>query len=351
MADHISHSGHEEGLPEGCVYRLSEPDGEVLDAILGIRSKGQSQGPMPAESAPRAEKVSELLSVLDLYTAEEPSDDLISRTLARVDEARQEQRLSQQIQMLSRPVPSTGVSWRQVVMVASVFLVAFALLIPVLERNRANARETACASNLSAAGKAFQQYASDNEGMLPRWPVKPGEVWWNVGQDHGQLTNADTVHSNSAHCYILARQQYMTPEELDCPANPFASGKMMTTEHFDWPTPQAVSYSYQNQYRSKPLELDANPNLAILADKNPLFIYQSDRMTFDGSSPVTAPSHIHNGRGQNILTADGAVQWTLSPFIRSHDGEGRDNVWLMNGVEDYSGTESPDDPEDNFLVP
>jgi len=331
------------------VPQLNPADAAVLDALLEARARGLEQGPMPADSAHRAERVRGLLQLLDQYPVEEPAEDLTQRTLARLRAARQRERFAQQVQMLAAPRPSLGVTWQQVVASAAIFIVGFSLLMPVLDRNAEQAQQQLSAASLAEAGVGFGQYATDHRDALPRRHTAPGSVWWNVGRP---ITREDEpVQSNSAHLYLLVRRGYVEPETLAHPGNPHAPrpGEMSARDH-DWLNPEAVSFSYQNQYRSEPFQLGANPDLVILADRNPIFVVRVGRVVQDTTTPLDAPSRIYRNGGQNVLTAEGSVTFTTRPVAPRGRSAG-DLIWGARGVQRYSGTEQPVDANDSFLVP
>ena len=61
---------------------------------------------------------------------------------------------------------------------------------------------------------------------------------------------------------------------------------------------------------------------------------------------ANSPSH-RNGAGQNVLLLDGSVLWTTSPVY----GTAKDNLWMLEGVNEYTGRETRSCDTDAFLVP
>ncbi len=331
---------------------LSPADGIVLDAVLEARSRDLEPGytgPMPADSAQRAQRINQLLNLLAQYPLEDPADDLIERTMAKLRETRQRERFAEQVAMLRGPRPSVGAGWRQIVAAVAVFLVGFSLLLPTLERNRQESQRLVGASHLASAGMGFGQYAQDNADALPRRYLTLGSPWWNVGKPI--TAENQPVESNSAHLYLLVRRGYVSPETLSHPANPDAPlPGQMTAQHQDWLRPEQVSFSYQNQYRLDPFSLSDNSALVLLADRNPIFVVRIGRIVQDTATPLDAPSRVYGDRGQNLLTADGAVTFTRRPIAPRGSAAG-DLIWGARGVKSYSGTEQPTDANDVFLVP
>lgn len=336
------------------VTTLSEDDGRALDAVLA--NAGQP-GPMPAGLGERAARVSGVLSLLDQMPSEtsgisgasgrdaNAEEDVVQRTLAAAAEARQRERFAQQIEMFAEPRRTLGVSLRQVMTAAAVLLLGVSLLMPAIDKQQQVQQQAACSYNLGVAGQQMNQYAVDHAGMLPRGPV--GDSWIKTGQPDA-IDDAGRYQSNSAHLYLLIREAYVAPSRMACASNDTAIASMPGSGQLDWASPQAISYSYQNQHAVAPIRVDrSSPRLAVLADKNPLFIVKQGKVVYDRDAKRDAASTLHRGHGQNILTLDGRVGWSVDPRV------GDDNVWQIQGhAGAYDGTEVPADAQrDSFLVP
>ena len=333
------------GEPVTPICHLCAEDGQVLDLLLAAKREGRASTPLPPGCAERAQRLNSLLTLLDGYPMDATvEDDLVRRTIERATAARQQERFAEQVQMLSQPPGASGFRWREVLTAAAIVLIGMSLLVPTLHRTRQDAIQQACLANLGEAGKGIAQYASDHNGMLPHHDTHPGTVWWNVG---------DPAHSNSAQLYLLVRDGYVkSPQVLACPGNAYAPQPGdLTRNDLDWPDARAVSYSYQDQFTATPIRIDQHPNLAVLADKNPLFVTRVGRMTFDSHLKQTMPSRTHGGLGQNVLRLNGSAVWMVRPLTPRAGSGGEDNIWLMNGVKQYNGTEAPQDTDDSFLVP
>jgi hypothetical protein len=266
------------------------------------------------------------------------SADLADSTLARIDQYEQEQRTALMFESRRR-LPSLNISLPELAAIAAMLLMAISLGLPMLTRHREDAQRFACESNLATAGVALGHYANDYNGVMPRGDARPGSAWWKVGD-----TAESNVQSNSANLYQLARQNYINPHGLSCPNNENAP-ENLTRQMHDWPEYNAVSYSYQNQYTPKAVKLNQNNQLAVLADKNPLFYADGKSLHHLADFEPNLPSMRHNRQGQNILLSSGSVQWSRNPVVRG------DNIWLVSGVDNYNGTEAPSSSNDAFLVP
>jgi hypothetical protein len=113
-----------------------------------------------------------------------------------------------------------------------------------------------------------------------------------------------------------------------------------------------VSFSYQNQFGPRAVHINRHPNLVVLATKNPMFIIdkQTGKLTYCPTTPETAASRLHDGRGQHLLFANGAVRWTRRPVVTYTDGR-EDAIYAAHQQSTYQGNELPASEDDSFLVP
>ena len=315
---------------------LSPEDAQVLDQLL-TNNPGESAD--VSQSAARGERLSQVLALLDQCPAEDPPAELTDRTLQRIREARQSRRFAQQIEVLSMPRSNFG--WYELGAVAASLLIMASLALPMVARNQDQARRTACANGMQSAAVGFGNYGHDHQNVLPRGPVAPGASWFNIGM--GPAKDGG-IRSNSSHLYILVRNGYLNPKTLSCPENQFTP-KYFAPDAADWQRHEETSYSYQNQFTAKAFRIDRKPQMAVLADKNPLFVIVPGQPLVTRNISPDSPSELHKA-GQNVLTADGVVAWQTTA-MRS----GNDSMWTISGVPKYTGTETPTDPDDSHLVP
>lgn len=326
---------------------LSPADAQALDMLL----EASSASATPQHNDPRTEQLKQILALLDQHPVMDPSADLTQKVLGKIKEEEQRRELAMQIQSLA--APTVAFRWREMFAVAAVLLMGLSVLWPTLAASREEARRLACQYNLGLTGMAMARYASDQQGLMPRTASLPSASWASVGMSHGSAATNRTIAnrqqiSNPAHLFLLARQGYITPQTMACPDNPDAP-QHFAADSTDWPNAPAVSFSYQNQLTPKPLRLDRSPDLAVLADKNPLFVatrHDPRLVVFRTDLQPASPSPSHKLRGQNILFASGATLWNDQPVTRSGD-----NIWTAQGVRNYIGTESPTHEDDSFLVP
>jgi hypothetical protein len=343
-------------VPEG----MSKPEPRLdpallaeLDALLesrsektytpaGLRLTSNNSLDIQANAAPSPE-LARLLGLLDQLPVESPSNDLIARTLNRIEA--QENLEHAHIRTEGGFTAFAGLRIHEVATVAAVLLFSVSLIWPALSYVRQDARRLACANNLSITAAGFAHYAADNNDRLPNRGAMAGATWWNVGKSCA--ATGECKESNSAHLYHLARSGYVDARTLNCPENHDAPSKPDPAAQ-DWNDARAVSYSYQNQYAKHQPRLSQTSQMAILADKNPLFVARGDGKAGlkQANLPAVAPSKMHRSSGQNVLRSDGSVIWSNSPVL-----DNGDNIWLASGINEYRGVESPSTVTDSFLVP
>jgi len=316
---------------------LHPEDARAVDALV---EAGFDIDQVPADRKPRAERVDNLLGLLRRLPAEDPGDLLIERTLQSIREARRREIAERDAAATVAP-NGFGIRWNDILAVAAMLLITFSIAMPMVSHNRANARKVACESNLATAGFGFSQYAGDHQGQMPAVQRRPGDTWWNVNT----FDKDGNAKSNSAHAFVLIRGGYVDPASFNCPENPHAPTNI-TIHMRDWPNARAVSFSYQNQFTKHRPKWNGGSTIAVLADKNPLFVAGKQVATPREDDELLSPNHNRLG-GQNALLSNGSVQFIRIPVV----GHG-DNIYHVRGGQPtYTGTETPADESDSFLVP
>jgi len=235
-------------------------------------------------------------------------------------------------------------SFREVAAVAAVIVLAIGLGVPGLLHMRQRAQRIACSANLASIGRGMQAYALANLGSLPF-------VGW--GADHSWRPTDEpgvVVLPNRRHMYPLLRTRLVPARVFICPSGsdvPMPEDQVPT--HEDFLEARNVSYAYQNMAGARP-RLRDNPDLPVLADDNPFFdrgwpLFAVAR-SLGLADPARTNSRAHGGSGQNILTIRGTVKWTTTPNCGPHG----DNIWTLNGVEEYTGREGPLTTTDAHLL-
>lgn len=100
---------------------------------------------------------------------------------------------------MERRTRSTGFTLIELLVVIAIIAILAAILFPVFQKVRENARRTSCLSNMKQLGLAFTQYVQDNEEKNPNGVnfSTPGGNGWA-----GQLYN-----------YVQSKQVFICPDD------------------------------------------------------------------------------------------------------------------------------------------
>lgn len=321
-------------------------DQAALDALV---EAGYNPQAVSAEHRGRSQRMADLLGLLNYLPEQRTGDLLIQRTLQQVARARQQERINQHIDQLARPVGgfNLGISLRELMAIAAMFIIGLSLIWPMLANARGAARAIACRQGLATAGMGFASYSKDANGSLPATKSRFGDPWWLTGQ----FDDEGYAMSNSAHLFQLIRSGLIKPDCLNCAENteaPFGLTLEQAREMRDWQHGGQASYSYQNLYTLQRPRINRDPTVAILADKNPFFDPGEYHFDLGQSQRDQVISRNHAARnGQNVLLSDGSVIWIGTSRLAN-----KDNIFHagFDGLDNYTGFESPSDLSDSFLV-
>ncbi len=276
---------------------------------------------------------------MELAPRENPPEDLVERTISRIQSARRTRQLIEREEMTRRRTYWPTFSLKEVSAMAAVVLLLVAVFVPSLQQARQRTVRGECAAQAGQIGNALHRYAAGNNDQLPHVQ----------GETSRWLPNGGDEYINpSRSLYSLIRRDFASPVWFQCPA---VGGPSFVVEQgqMDFPAGRYVSYSYQHSVGDSALsrrdaELAGSAaEMAILADETPMFRdgrFRPERL----ENPV---SDNHNREGQNVLYMDGHVRWSPQPYV----GVGNDNIYLVEGVHEYEGTERPRDKTDSFLLP
>ncbi len=317
-----------------------ERDEELLiDFVLGrcdeptadaIRRRLASE----AEFAALHENIAATFEALGKYAPPDVPANLVERTMGRLHAMRRSEALLE-VRRMRRSAVSPTFSFRELGALAAAAVLVVGILLPSLRHARQRTDQSLCAANVGRIGTALSLYADEN-GSFPGGGSKGGSWLRLPGMKRA---------SNSAALFLLARQDYAVPDDFQCPA---AGGQSFVKQAgmTDFPSPGAVSYSFQHSLDRpiRPEDLaEVSEQMVILADRTPVF---PDGL-FRRECVKKVVSENHSDGVQNVLY--------LGLHVRSvrdcRVGVGGNNIFLAEGVYDYTGHEEPVSRTDSFVLP
>jgi len=332
---------------------MNQPDSPQLDQLLDYHLgllEGEQAEQIRCEiashepSARQSRNVSAWLGLLDSYETPPPPARFVDRIVGGVTQA-SPLRIAEAVSSLP-PSSEGGVSrrplltLRELLALAACIILFIGVAVPSVSRHHSRRQQMACASNLGSIYRGLSQYATTFNNMMPQTAgFFPGGNWL------GSARPPVSPMANSRNRYMLVRLRFVRPKHFICAGMPYARpmDAERTARFDDFPAPENCSFDSQN-VAGPTLPLGSVPGMPVFADRNPLF----DGSKLDSNQPYESNSRSHDGgRGQNVLCADGRVMWTTSPVF----GPDGDNIWQIEGVSSYTGTECPQYPKDAFIIP
>jgi hypothetical protein len=300
--------------------RLTPEDERAVDVLVDAGFDRTALKSLSDAEQSRVEAVSSVLGLLDDYPVEDCDETLVHATLARIE--RHEDVLADRMNFQAQREQAAGLLSRRkfrlpdFITVAAVILIGTGVMWPILTGVKQKSLDLACDNNLKNLAFGFKQYAADNNGSMPF--ATAGFAGSVAGRGWGREASTITTAP-------LIQGKYCEHQHLNCPG------------HSDQNT---ASYSSRWQHAQAPTQLEGARLIILLGDCNP--ISTAARRGLFLSPLSNGPNH--GGRGQNVLSNDGAVLWLTVPVIG-----GSDNIWLPDGVTELRPGAEPIDPWDTFL--
>jgi len=331
----------------------------LFDYCIGLTSEEQSAEVLTLissndEAAEIHSKLKAALAPLETVQPEPCPDDLAERTILRIHDLARSSQL--QLQQLlageqARTVTVRSPFWRnagKMVAAAAVVLIALGTFQSSSNFARQRYHENRCRAQMGSIFRGLSDYIDDNDGKMPVVATEAGAPWWWVA--HQGREN----HSNTRCMWVLVKSDYVDPADFVCPGRRqkvVIRFELSEVKNYnDFPSRQHMAYS--NRICCKIPTVDTLAAKVIIADLSPLF----EALPSDSSRPLnirvdegllSVNSINHNYRGQNILIGDGS-----SRFMRTRSfGITRDDIYTLQNITNYNGTERPANEADNFLAP
>lgn len=239
-----------------------------------------------------------------------------------------------------------GFTLSELLVVVTIIAILMALLLPAIRRANETAKRVSCASNLRQAGQLMATYSGENRGSFPRtrYTVGAAPQYFTGPTDTDPFTGANIKPNDLPAAFFLMIRAQKTPSKLFiCPSsvmNPdnFAGAAPSVRSNFTssgnlsysigCPYPDAAGatagYKWNNIH---PVDF------ALMSDINPGVSNANDDVTIPVKTSPTKTLRIANSRnhykdGQNVLYADGRVEFRKSVFC----GINGDNIYTRQGA-------------------
>lgn len=241
-----------------------------------------------------------------------------------------------------------------VVLVVMMFFAALVMQHRVFAGERSN--RIKCMSNLSQIGKGLLLYSTDNQnkGAYPRGNADPsssnlmlpgstdGAAFPNGSLPEGKSFAPSAVNDVGVAIFMLLKQGEFNAQAFVCPTSnqePDTLNSQPLSSRTSFTSNKNLSYSFTNPYPAiKAIQRGykwsgnvQNAEFALAADRND---GGGDPTQVNPGSPgklqVTLNSSNHNRAGQNVLYADGHVEWQITSFC----GASKDCIYAPAAVNE-----------------
>jgi len=288
----------------------------------------------------RSERLGKILRPLDHWAVSTGPASLPEKVLRHISRHRTVSASSEAVSS-SQGSRIRFVPMRDLLAAAACLALLVSVMLPGFRGARTHSQQVVCANNLGSLHTGLLIYRQGSGESLPYAGEVRGSSWLP--------TSAESVPfaSNSRHLFLLLKENGgAKPSDFVCPSRPEAQAMAVdeVAHRTDFASARNVSYDSWNLAGASPNLRPVDPDLVYLSDANPLFVGGRFHPALD---PDRTNSPAHSGRGQNVMLLGGHSEMLRSPIY----GPRRDNLWTIEGVRYYNGTEKPDRAGDAFLVP
>ncbi|MCE5277820.1 MAG: type II secretion system protein [Planctomycetaceae bacterium] len=210
----------------------------------------------------------------------------------------------------------------ELLVVIAIILVLVSILVPVIGSKIAQARLTACMTNMSTIAKAigsWQATSSKSQNGKLAFPLvftegNPNTTATGTSND---IETLDSAKPNAMqNVYRLIAEEYVPDIAFHCPSDTNGWAPRTSSDKYGWVSAGNFSYGIQWPYASQvadtaplnkaPIATNLAPGMVIMADRNPL--------TAAGVDNVDNRNHKD---GVVVMTADRNVDFKKHPSTAS----------------------------------